>query len=190
MVAVGALTMSIIMLYFVGSPSPLLGKLKACGRKLAFTNKGDGLCFASFGELSALLTKAHTEEIEVNATDVMGYITDSMRDAASTQWSFGNDRWPDFVVEILVKFTVHGNAQHTEEEMMELVEDIERIAATHAHCQTVIYPDRPKDVMKAATSGENLCAADGGIDPTLGVMRVGEWTPKGSYDCSKCKGEV
>ena len=91
LVAVGALTMSIIMLYFVGSPSPLLGELKACGRKLVFT-KGDGLCFASFGELSALLTKANTEEIEVNATEVMGWVTKAMRDAATTQWSFGNDK--------------------------------------------------------------------------------------------------
>ena len=87
----------------------------------------------------------------------------------------------------MVKLTTHGNAQHTEEEMMELVEDIERIAATHAYCQTVIYPDRPKEVMKAVRSDESLCAADGGIEPTLGIMRVGEWSPKGWYEYPKCK---
>ena len=95
--AVGALIMSIIMLFFVGSPSPILGELKACRRKLVFT-KGGELSFASFGELSALLTKAQTEDIEVNATEVMKYITDSMRGAAGMQWSFGEDRCPDFVV--------------------------------------------------------------------------------------------
>ena len=51
--AVGALIMSIIMLFFVGSPSPILGELKACRRKLVFT-KGGELSFASFGELSVL----------------------------------------------------------------------------------------------------------------------------------------